>query len=165
SISISLSANNDWEVHLIDNYNGVANVFKETNKLDSVEWYARKVLSTKIAGSYPVSAIKAANLLSDLYQSRNNPDSALKYVSMAAAFKESLFNREKIMAIQNIHYREQEREREIAESKLQLRNQFIVFSALVVFFAVLVVVIVVLRNIRQRQFQNMRNSIAADLHD
>ncbi|HLT72514.1 MAG TPA: ATP-binding protein [Cyclobacteriaceae bacterium] len=165
SISISLSANNDWEVHLIDNYNGVANVFKETNKLDSVEWYARKVLSTKIARSYPVSALKATNLLSDVYQSKNNPDSALKYVSMAAAFKENLFNREKIMAIQDIHYREQEREREIAESKSRLRNQYIMFSSLVVLVAILVIVIVVLRNVRQRQFQNMRNSIADDLHD
>lgn len=163
--SMSLSANGDWEILLIDNYNGVASVFKETKNLDSAEWYARRVLSTKIATSYPVSAIKAANLLSDLHQLNNNPDSALKYLRIAIAFKENLFSREKIMAIQDVHYREQEREREIAESKSRLRNQFIMFSSLVVFIAILVIVIVVLKNIRQRQLQNMRNSIADDLHD
>lgn len=163
--SISLSVNNDWEVLMIDNYNGVASVFKETKNLDSVEWYARKALSTRIARSYPGCAINSANLLFDLYQLKNNPDSALKYVRMAAAFKENLFNREKIMAIQDIHYREQEREREIQESESRLRNRFVMLSSLVVFMALLMIVIVVLRNIRQRQFQNMRNGIADDLHD
>ncbi len=84
---------------------------------------------------------------------------------MAIGLKENLFNREKIMAIQNVHYKEQEKQKEIADSKLKLRNQFIMYFLLAVFIAVLVIVIIVLRNKRQKQLQNMRNSIADDLHD
>lgn len=163
--SILLSANNYWEIHLIDSYNGVAAVYKATGKLDSAVWYAKKVLAAKIAKSYHVSSLKAANLLSDVYELENRSDSTLKYVRMAIGLKENLFNREKIMAIQNVHYKEREKQKEIADSKLKLRNQFIMYFSLAVFIAVLVIVIIVLRNNRQKQLQNMRNSIADDLHD
>lgn len=163
--STLLSANKFWEIHLIDNYNGVATVYKATGKLDSAVWYAKKVLATKIAKSYPVSALKAANLLSDVYELKNRPDSTLKYIRTAIGFKENLFNREKIMAIQNVHYKEQENQKAIADAKLKLRSKFIMCFSLAVFIAVLVIVIIVFRNNRQKQLQNMRNSIADDLHD
>src|SRR5690606_20369284 len=123
--SIVLSANNYWEIHLMDNYNGVAAVYKATGKLDSAVWYTKKVLAAKTAKAYPVTSLKAANLLSDIYESENRYDSTLKYVRMAISLRENLFNREKIMAIQNVHYKEQENQKAIADSKLKLRNQFI----------------------------------------
>ncbi len=164
-MSIPLSANNYWEIHLIDGYNGVAAIYKATGKLDSAVWYAKKVLAAKTAKSYPISALKAANLLSEVYELKNRPDSTLKYLRMAIGLEESLFNREKIMAIQNLHYNEREKQQEIADSKLKLRNQFIMYFLLAVVMAVLVIVVIVLRNNRQKQLQNMRNSIADDLHD
>lgn len=164
-ISISISASNYWEIQLIDSYNGVAAVYKATGGLDSAVWYAKKVLAAKIAKSYPVSALKAANLLSDVYEMKNRPDSTLKYMRMAVGLKENLFNREKMMAIQNVHYKEQEKQREIADSRFKLRNRFIMYFLLSVFIAVLVIVIIVLRNNKQKQLQNMRDSIADDLHD
>lgn len=69
------------------------------------------------------------------------------------------------MAIQNLHYKEREKQREIADSKIKLRNQFILYFLLAVFLALLVIGIVVVRNKRQKQLQRMRNSIADDLHD
>jgi len=69
------------------------------------------------------------------------------------------------MAIQNVHYREQESQKAIADSRLKLRNQFIMYFSVAAFVAVLVIVIIVLRNSRQKQLQIMRDSIADDLHD
>lgn len=163
--SLALSVGNEWNVHAIDNYNGIANVHKATGSLDSAEFYAKMVLTRRIAGSYPVSALKAATLLSEVYELGNNPDSTLKYLRMGIEFKEQLFNREKIMAIQDIHYREQERGREIAEAKSRLRNQFMIAFFLVVFVAAFIVVVISFKNSRRRQLQTMRNSIADDLHD
>jgi signal transduction histidine kinase len=164
-MAIPLSVNNYWEINLIDSYNGVATVYKATGKLDSAVWYAKKVLAAKIAKSYPVSSLKAANLLSDVYELKDRPDSTLKYLRMAIGLKESLFNRRKIMAIQNIHYKEQEKQKEIADSKLKLRNQFIMYFLMAAFIAVLAIVSIVLKNKRQKQLQSIRNSIADDLHD
>lgn len=164
-ISISLSASNYWEIQLIDSYNGVAGVYKATGQVDSAVWYAKKALAVNVAKSYPVSALKAANLLSDIYESKNRPDSSLKYIRMAISLKENLFNREKIMAIQNIHYKEQEKQKEVADAKLELRNRFIMCSLLALLVASSIIVTIVLRNRRQKQLQNMRNNIADDLHD
>lgn len=164
-MAIPLSVNNSWEIHLVDTYNGVAAIYKATGKLDSARWYAQKVLAAKLAKSYPISLLKAANLLSAIYELQNMPDSTLKYLRMAIGLKESLFNREKIMAIQDLHYKELEKQKEITNSKLKLRNQFIMYSLLFVFIAVLVIAGIVLRNKRQKQLQSMRNTIATNLHD
>jgi len=164
-MAIALSANNYWEIHLVDSYNGVAAVYKATGRQDSAVWYAQKVLAAKVAKSYPISSLKAANLLSAIYELKNRPDSTLKYLKMAIGLRESLFNREKIMTIQNLQYRELEKQKEIADSRLKLRNRFIGYSLLVTFIAVLVITSIVVRNRRQKQLQSMRNSIATDLHD
>jgi two-component system sensor histidine kinase UhpB len=163
--AISLSANNFWEVHLMNDYNGVAAVCKATGKLDSAVWYAKKALAINVAKSYPVSSLKATNLLSDVYDLKNRPDSTLKYLRMAVGLRETLFNRERMMAIQSLHHKEQERQKEIAESKSKFRDRFIMYLLLVAFIAVLVISSIVLRNKRQKQLQSMRNSIADDLHD
>lgn len=163
--SIHLCKENYSDVHLMDNYNGVAAVYKATDKLDSAIWYAKQVLAMKVAKSYPVSSLEAANLLSEIYDLENRPDSALKYVRMAVELKDNLFNREKIIAIQDVHYREQENQKAIADVRLKLRNQFILYSSLFVFVSVLVIVVIALKNSRRKQLQSMRNSIADDLHD
>ena len=163
--SIHLCKDNYSEVHLIDNYNGVAAVHKATGRFDSALWYAKNVLAMRTAKSYPVSSLEAANLLSDVYDLENRPDSALKYVRMAVRLKENLFNREKIIAIQDVHYREQENQKAIVDARLKLRNQFILYFSLFGLVYVLVIVFIVLRNSRQKQLQSMRNNIADDLHD
>ncbi|HTF27542.1 MAG TPA: tetratricopeptide repeat protein, partial [Flavitalea sp.] len=112
-MAIPLSANNYWEIHLVDSYNGIAAVYNATGRLDSAMWYARKVLAAKVAKSYPISSLKAANLLSAIYELKNKPDSTLKYLRMAIGLRESLFNREKIMTIQNLRYKELEKQKEI----------------------------------------------------
>jgi signal transduction histidine kinase len=159
SIHLSIQTN------LIDSYNGIARAYKATGKQDSAVWYAAKVLTSATAKSYPVSLLKAANLLSGIYESTNKPDSALKYLHRAIAIKDSLFSREKMIAIQNLTYNEQEKQQEIKAAEIKLRNRFILYFLLASFLALLVVSGIVLKNKRQKQLQNIRNSIANDLHD
>src|SRR5690606_20815536 len=114
---------NNWEMDLMDVYNGVAAVHKATGELDSAVWYSDKVLTAEVTRSYPVSALTAANLLTEVYELKEQSDSVLKYVRMAIRMKDSLFNREKIMAIQNLTYRERERQKELAAAESKFRNQ------------------------------------------
>jgi signal transduction histidine kinase len=163
--AISLSVNNYWETHLMNGYIGVAAVCKATGKLDSAVWYAKKALAANVAKSYPLSSLKAANLLSDVYDIENRPDSTLKYLRMVVGLRETLFNRERMMSIQSLHHKEQERQKEVAESKSKLRSRFVMYLILVAFIGLLLLTGIVLRNKRQKQLQSMRNSIATDLHD
>ncbi len=98
---ISVSLNNHLESDLIDNYNGIAGVYKATNNFDSAAWYSKKVLAEKIEKRYPIGLLKAANMLADIYGSQNKPDSILKYLRIALTVKDSLFNPKKWLHLEN----------------------------------------------------------------
>ena len=164
-IGVPISIRRSLAINKIDLYNGIAKAYKASGNVDSALWYSKKVLSDKSGHSYPIGSLNAANMLAAIYESKNKPDSTLKYLQIAIGLKDSLFNREQTIAIQNLTYKEQEKQKEIADSKLKLRNQFVMYFSLVVFIAVLVITGIVFRNNRQKQLQNMRNSIADDLHD
>ena len=162
---LPVSSNISLETTVIDGYNGIAAVYKATGKPDSAIWYAKKALAAKIAKSYPASSLKAANLLSAIYELKNKPDSTLKYLRMAMGLKDSLFSIEKMIVIQTLTYKEQEKQRELAAAQIKLQNRFTLYFLLAGFIALLVVAGVVIKNKRRKQLQNMRNSIADDLHD
>lgn len=162
---LPVSKNIHLETNVIDCYNGIAAVYKTTGKLDSAAWYAKKVLTAKIGRSYPVSLLKAANLLSDIYELQNRSDSTLKYLRLAISVRDSLFSREKMTAVQNINYKEQEQKKEMEAAKTKLQNQIILYFLLTGLTALLAIAGILLRDKRLTQLQKMRNNIADDLHD
>jgi signal transduction histidine kinase len=143
------------EPDLIDNYNSIAGVYKATNDLDSAAWYSKKVLSEKIEKRYPIGLLKAANMLADIYDSQNKPDSTLKYLRIALTVKDSLFSREKTMAIQNLAFKEQEKQKEIEASELRYQNRLRLYSLLGGLIALLVIAGILLRNNRNKQKTNI----------
>ena len=152
---ISVALNEFIEPELIDNYNSIAEVYKATNNPDSAAWYCKKILSEKIEKRYPIGLLKAANMLADIYGAQNKPDSTLKYLRIALSVKDSLFSREKTMAIQNLAFKEKEKQEEIEASKLKYQNRFRLYSLLGGFIALLVIAGILLRNNRNKQKTNM----------
>src|SRR5688572_2634450 len=124
---------------LIDSYNGIAGVYKAMNNFDSAAWYSKKVLAERIEKEYPIGLLKAANMLADIYGSQHKSDSTLKYLMIAVNVKDSLFSREKTMAIQNLAFKEQERQKEIEASELKYRDQLRTYSLLGGLIALLVI--------------------------
>jgi two-component system, NarL family, sensor histidine kinase UhpB len=153
------------EINKIDVFNLLAKLYKEKNNPDSATWYATKVLNEKMINRYPVGFLKAANTLADIYELQNKPDSTLKYLRLALVIKDSLFNRENTIAIQNIFFREQEKQKEIAAAKSALQTEYRTYFLIVLLIALVIVAGIIIRNKRLKQLQNMRNSIADDLHD
>jgi len=162
---IPIAIKNYSEINLIDNYNGAARVYKATGNLDSAVWYAKKTLAENLGKTYPLGILKATDLLAGIYETQKKPDSSLKYLKKSIVLKDSLFNREKTIAIQNINYKEQEKQKEIEAAKAKLQSRFITYSLFVGMIALVIIAGVILRNKRLKQLQNMRNSIADDLHD
>jgi signal transduction histidine kinase len=162
---MAISLKNNAETDLVDIYTGMAKVFRDKNNPDSALWYAMKVFTAKIGKSYPVGLLKAANMLVSVYESKNKPDSALKYLQITIDIKDSLFNREKTIAVQNLSYKEQEKLKELESSRLQLQARYRMYSFIAALIVFLVIAGILLKNKRQKQLQNMRDSIAEDLHD
>ena len=148
---VSASLKNHIAIDLVDNYNGIAGAYKATNNFDSAAWYSKKVLAEKIEKKYPIGLLKAANMLADIYQSQNKPDSSLKYLRIALNIKDSLFSREKTNAIQNIAYKEQEKQKEIEASQLKFQTRLKMYSLLGGLIALLVIAVILLRNNRNKQ--------------
>ena len=142
------------EIDLIDNYNGISAVYKATNNFDSAAFYSKKVLAEKIEKRYPTGLLKAANMLADIYGLQNKSDSSLKYLRIALTVKDSLFSREKTMAIQNLAFKEQEKQKEIEASELKYKNRLKMYSLLGGLIALLVIAVILLRNNRNKQKTN-----------
>jgi len=122
-------------------------------------------LDDKLTKAYPAGKLKAANLLADIYEMKKNTDSSLKYLRIAVNLKDSLYNREKTTAFQNSLLKEQEKQKEIQAATTALQNRYRMYFLIALFTIAIVIAGIIIRNRRIKQFQNMRNSIADDLHD
>ncbi len=155
----------NMDVNRVDAFSGLARVYKETDHNDSAIVYAKKALSENLTKTYPQGFLKAANLLAAVYESEKNADSSLKYLHLAINVKDSLFNREKTTAFQNILFKEQEKQRDIEVAKQKLQRQYLTYFLIALLMIAIIIAGVVIRNRRIKLLQNMRNSIADDLHD
>ena len=91
------------------------------------------MLAEKIAKSYPLSLLKTLNLLADIYQSKNNPDSSLKYLRMSIILKDSLFNREKTNAFQNVIFKDKEKQKEVEATKSKLQREYLTYFLMLLY--------------------------------
>lgn len=67
--------------------------------------------------SDPLIVIDAGKLLSQLFESTGQLDSAFRYHKIAVAAKDSVFSEEKVRQVQILRFNEQLRQQEIAEEK------------------------------------------------
>lgn len=164
-LSIPVSENVNMKLSWIDGCYGMANLFKQQHNFDSAKWYAKKILLQKNLLINPVGRQKAASILADIYEEEHANDSALKYMHIAIQLKDSLYNHEKMMAFQNVLFKENEKEHAIETATTALQNRYRLYFIIAGLMVVFVVSFIMIKNKRQKQLQNMRNSIADDLHD
>ncbi len=164
-LSLAASQPIHMELNNLDVYNGLAKIYKEKNQLDSAIYYATKTVSDKTAKSYPVGKLKAANLLADVYELKHNSDSTLKYLRMAIVIQDTLYNKDKMLAYQNIIFKDAERQQEVAATKLKLQREYLAYFVTALLIIAIIIAGIFIRNKRIKQMQSIRNSIADDLHD
>jgi len=164
-LGIPRSLASHTQTHTVDDFYGIAGVYYALGQSDSALAYCRKILDEKIVNFYPAGLQKADSLLSGIYESMNKPDSAFKYYKNFVAVKEELSNRQKTVAVQNLIYREQEKENEINRLKKQFQQRLLLGAAAIIVLAGAIAAFFWYRARRRMQLQRMRNNIAADLHD
>ena len=115
-------------------YLGLSKLFIKTSNKDSAIYYAKQ--SLEISGLMRVKpqVIAAARLLAQLYENRDDKET-VRYYKMAWAAQDSVFSGSNIAQIQSMTFIEQERQREINETKLKEeedRNHNLQFAALTI---------------------------------
>lgn len=149
AIGLAINRNNIKAVMNI--YNGLANVYKASGSLDSSIYYAGKTIEIGNKIVNPLAILEASKLLANLYMVQHQKDSVIKYMELGAAFRDSLFNREKIIHAQNIAFKAQLRRREIKSEKAALRNKMKMYILAGGLGGLLVIAFILYRNNEQKQ--------------
>ncbi|HSZ33285.1 MAG TPA: histidine kinase, partial [Puia sp.] len=140
----------------------------DLGKSDSCAYYAKKTIQLSKSNSYPLARMDAYNILSKLYKSQKMMDSAVKYLELTSATKDSLFNQTKERAVQSLSFdqklEEQEKQQTAEQRKQELKAEderylnrirfYGIVAALIVFS---VVGFILYRNNRQKQFADLRH--------
>lgn len=164
-LSVPYSETLHMSFNLMNSFNGIAHAMLHNELLDSATFYVNKAMNQTIARLYPAGMMKSANLLADIYERKGYTDSSLKTLRLAIAIKDSIYDREKTMAFQNILFKEQEKQRAVSFATIQLKNRYKLYSIAGLAFLVIVTAGIMIRNRRRKQLEMMRSSIADDLHD
>jgi signal transduction histidine kinase len=99
----------------------MAYLFEQTKNLDSALIYGQEALTGfQQSADYPQLA-EAGMLLHSLYKLKNNPAKALQYYEIGMAAKDSVLNRDKIVEVQYLTYKE-ERQKQALEIEIE-QNQ------------------------------------------
>jgi two-component system NtrC family sensor kinase len=152
SASIATSINN--YPALIYDLNDLAQIFLETNQLDSARHYAQEAVALSYKKDFKNQLLRAYMYLYQSYEISDDKDSVYKYFRLSADTKDSLFTAQKVKDIQVINFREQIRQQEIEQDKIQLQNEIRTYSMLSGLAVLLVIGFILYRNNRQKYKAN-----------
>ena len=109
-------------------YVGLATLFQQMGRSDSSIYYARLGCQAGGTNGFLRGVLNASTLLTQDFKARGLPDSALKYQSLMLVMKDTLFGQEKVMRLQSLNYREQQRAQEAAASQAALKARYRTFA-------------------------------------
>jgi signal transduction histidine kinase len=140
---------------IADSYALIAGVYQETGNIDSSTWYAKEVLSKPDISIFRKPVLDALTILAQNYRLKHNNDSALKYLELRIATNDSLFNKEKARAVQNLTFNEQLRQQEIETNRIQFQNKLTLYGVITLSVVFLLIGIILYRNNKVKNKANV----------
>ncbi|MFC6222392.1 ATP-binding protein [Hymenobacter artigasi] len=136
-------------------YVGLAQLYQLTGQADSSIYYARLGCQAAQNNGFLRGVLNASTLLTQDFKRRGRPDSALKYQSLMLVMQDTLFGQEKVMRLQSLNYREQQRTQEVAASQAALRARYRTAALVAGLVGLLVLAIILARHGRQQRRARM----------
>ena len=103
--------------------NDLAQIFLETNQLDSARYYAQMAVELSSENGFKDQVLRAYEYLYKSYEKTDTKDSVYKYFKLSIDTKDSLYTAQKAKDMQTFSFREQIRQQEIEQDKIQLQNK------------------------------------------
>jgi len=135
-------------------YTFIAKLYQETGNMDSSIWYARATLNREFS-RINRAVLEALSILAQDYRLTKNNDSTLIYLELHAALNDSLFNKQKATAIQNLTFNEELRQREMEAARIQYKNQVKLYAVFALSGVFLLIGIMLYRNNKAKQKANV----------
>jgi two-component system NtrC family sensor kinase len=134
-------------------YLGIARLFLREGNRDSCVFYAKLALQAGQNNSYAKGIVDASELLSQVYES-NDEHEAFKYQKIATAFKDSLFNTQRSIQVQNLLFDESQRQQMLEAERINFRNQLRLYALLSALGVFLLLAVILYRNYKKTRLAN-----------
>jgi lipopolysaccharide export LptBFGC system permease protein LptF len=131
-------------------------VFKKQGAQDSCIYYAQKSIELSNNFHYPLYAVNGYNLLAQMYELRNKPDSTLKYMKLMLSQKDSVFSQSKVQQYQQLIFNEEQRKQQEKSEQSEYKNKIKTYALLSVVIVALLVAAILYRNNFQKQKANVK---------
>ncbi|MCC3151763.1 ATP-binding protein [Hymenobacter sp. BT770] len=132
-------------------YVGMATLYQQIGRTDSSIYYARLGCQAAQTNGFLRGVLNASTLLTHDFKARGQADSALKYQSLMLVMKDTLFGQEKVMRLQSLNYREQQRAQEAAASQASLKARYRTYGLVAGLVGLLALALLLGRHGRQQQ--------------
>ena len=112
---------------------GMAKIFQEENQTDSALYYAREALNYFQNNEIEVQSwgensnrfiAEVSPIIAELYQSKEQLDSAYKYLNLSVTLKDDLYNTDKVRQFQTLSFNEAARRQELEQQAIQAKKEF-----------------------------------------
>jgi signal transduction histidine kinase len=132
----------------------IAALHQKQGRVDSGLYYARQSLLMAQKNGFNLEVMHASGFLAQVYKKQGHIDSAFAYLELSVANKDSLFSRERVMAVQNKLYEDESlRQRYLAQQQ-KLQNNVRVGALLATLLVFLVMAAILWRNNKREQKAN-----------
>ena len=160
--AIELSGLNNNIYFQARNYNNLAGLFAILNSTDSCIYYAKKSLKLCNEHNFTEIMLDASKILTHVYSSAKKPDSALKYMNIMLAARDSVFSPSKIRQFQQYSFNEIKRleQKNIEEERSQ--NRIRIYALLAVLLVSIALAFILFRNSMQKQKAKIKIEKAYD---
>ncbi len=145
----------------IDNYhtlswdlNDLAQIFLETNQQDSARYYAHMAVELSTDYGFKDQVLRAYEYLYKSYEITDTKDSVYKYFRLSIDTKDSLYTTQKAKDMQTFSFREQIRQQEIEQDKIQLQNKIRTYGLIAGIVVLLLIAFLLFINNRNRKKAN-----------
>ncbi len=135
----------------VRNYNNLARVFHNQKQNDSCIYYAKIALQLCQSHNFLEFTGEASAILSREYELENKPDSALKYVKLMQAARDSVLSQSKIRQFQQASFDEIQRLQQVNIDKERSQNRIRTYGLSSLLLVLTLLAIALFRNSRQRR--------------
>ena len=132
-------------------YVGLAQLYQQLGRLDSSIYYARLGCQAGRTNGFLRGVLNASTLLTQDFKRRGPADSALRYQSLMLVMKDTLFGQEKVMQLQRLHDREQQRAQQAVASHAALRMRYRTLGLVGGVVGLLLLTVILARHGRQQE--------------
>jgi two-component system, NtrC family, sensor kinase len=132
-------------------YRDLATLFNKTGVTDSCIYFSKLGLQLCLQYKFGDYASQLSQLLANAYEFQDKPDSALKYIKIMGAAKDSIFSQAKMLQFQKLLSDADQKQKEAEAAAEKYRTQVRLYSLIAVACIFFILLLIVYRNNRQKQ--------------